>query len=198
MSIRNGETKDKLSPSVHGIGFLGVGKYKPTINSVITKAYTVWSNMLKRCYHTKYHTKKPTYIGCSVCPEWHNFQRFSSWFDLNYRDGLHLDKDLLVQGNKVYGPDFCIFVSAAINNLIIDRKASRGLYPLGVIWNKTHKKFVARLNISGKSKSLGYFLTAELASEAYVKAKYELIKQVAVKQSEPLKTALLKYKINKE
>jgi len=194
----NSLIKDKLHPSVYGVGFVGVGKYKPSINGSITKAYSVWHSMLNRCYNLKYQAAKPTYAGCSVCDEWHNFQEFASWFEINYQDGLHLDKDLLVQGNKIYGPEFCLFVSAAINSLLVDSKASRGLYPQGVILNKLNKKFMARMSINGKVKHLGTFLTPKEASAAYIKAKCELIKQIAIKQSEPLRSALLSYKMTNE
>ena len=33
------------------------------------KYYTVWTNMIKRCYSNKYLESNPTYIGTSVCSE---------------------------------------------------------------------------------------------------------------------------------
>lgn len=45
---------------------------------------------------------------------------------------------------------------------------------IGVSWRKDHKKWAARIMVNGRQKHLGYFNTAEQASEAYVTAKREL------------------------
>lgn len=42
---------------------------------------------------------------------------------------------------------------------------------LGASWCKRHKRFVARLYVGKKYRSLGYFESAELAHAAYVQAK---------------------------
>jgi len=42
--------------------------------------------------------------------------------------------------------------------------------PTGVSWNKRAKKYRAQIQINGKKKNLGSFLTPEEASEAYQKA----------------------------
>ena len=116
--IRKGNAKDKLKPSVCGIGFIGVGigNHKLSINRKHTKAYKTWNSMLQRCYCPKTQERQPTYIGCSVAPIWHNFQNFAVWFELNYQDGLQLDKDIIKKDNKVYCPEFCKFVTLAENN----------------------------------------------------------------------------------
>ena len=72
--------------------------------------------MMERCYSEHRKEKAPTYIGCSVSPEWHNFQVFAVWFYENYIDGYELDKDIKIKGNKVYCPDACMFVSPADNS----------------------------------------------------------------------------------
>ena len=52
-SIRNGSVKDPFSPSVYGIGVVGV-KYPIRVNGVQTKEYELWQSMLKRCYSDTY------------------------------------------------------------------------------------------------------------------------------------------------
>jgi hypothetical protein len=117
-NIRNGKFKDKLNSSVFGAGVVGDGKYKATENGKITKAYSVWRSMLQRCYDEKVHRQFPNYIGCSVAVEWHDFQVFAEWFEVNYpKDGkdYQLDKDHLVKGNKIYSADTCCFLTLQQN-----------------------------------------------------------------------------------
>lgn len=109
-NIRNGCVRDPYIPTVLGIGFLGDGCYKSKRGNTMTKMYQVWHDMLRRCYSAEYQENQPTYIGCSVCDDWHNFQVFGEWFEDNYISGYHLDKDSLVKGNKVYSPDTCAFI----------------------------------------------------------------------------------------
>ena len=115
--IRRGEVKDKLSPAVFGVGFTGEGEHEPSMNGKDTKPYKTWKNMIKRCYSHKSQVKNPTYIGCSVDPIWHNFQKFGAWYDANYIEGYDLDKDIKIDGNKVYAPENCKFVSRKENNI---------------------------------------------------------------------------------
>ena len=109
-NIRKGEVKDITAPSVCGVGYVGIGSYASDHFS-----YKRWNNMLERCYGPGHEVKFPHYIGCTVVPEWHNFQVFAAWFDDNYVEGYELDKDIKVPGNRVYGPDTCIFVTQAEN-----------------------------------------------------------------------------------
>ena len=115
--IRRGRVKDRFAPSVFGIGYLGDGEFKARSNYGHTKEYVAWQNMLQRCYDPKYHVKRPTYIGCSVCAEWHNFQNFAKWMSKQNCEGKQLDKDIKVEGNKVYSPETCMFVTPAENTV---------------------------------------------------------------------------------
>ena len=118
-SIRRGNVRDPMSRTCQGIGFIGVGKHKPSVNGIHTPEYTRWYNMLIRCYNKEYQEKFPTYKGCTVCDHWHNFQNFAEWFYDNYpRDGdiYHLDKDIRTDGNKEYSPLSCLFVTPDDNN----------------------------------------------------------------------------------
>jgi hypothetical protein len=104
-----------MRSKVYGVGFIGEGKFKSSLNGVRSKAHKTWTGMLERCYSEKCHARNPTYKECSVCDEWHNFQNFAKWFFKNYIKGFELDKDIKVKGNKIYSPDTCIFVSPKKN-----------------------------------------------------------------------------------
>lgn len=80
--------------------------------------YQTWHSMLNRCYNEKHLRRQPAYLGCSVCGEWHKFSVFKAWMIKQDWEGKELDKDLLVQGNKVYGPETCVFVSGLVNKFI--------------------------------------------------------------------------------
>ena len=116
---------------VYGVGINDLDE-PIRINRKVLKFYGAWYNMLHRCYSEKSLSKRPTYVGCSVCDDWLLLSNFREWFNANYRDGMALDKDILIPGNKVYSPKTCSFVPGYINNLLTDAAAIRGDYPLGV------------------------------------------------------------------
>tara|TARA_R110000850_G_scaffold100316_5_gene207529 strand:- start:2039 stop:2656 length:618 start_codon:yes stop_codon:yes gene_type:complete len=157
--------------------------------------YSKWHNMMQRCYNPKLHARYPTYLGCSVTNEWLIFSNFKKWMEKQDWTGMALDKDILEQGNKVYSPEKCIFVTNQINKLFIDRARARGAHKIGAHWDKIVKKFRAQCRVNGKRKFLGYFSTENEAHEAYKAFKYQLIRDTALAQKEPLKSALLNYVI---
>ena len=136
-----------------------------------------WRSMLQRCYSEVYKKRQPTYKDCYVCDEWLTFSNFKSWMESQDWEGKHLDKDLLVCNNKVYSPETCVFVPRCINNFMLQSKARRGDYPLGVSYHIHHCKYQARIcsGVAGGKKStlefLGYFETQEEAHRAWQKAK---------------------------
>ncbi len=131
-SIRRGSVKDKYMPFVCGVGFIGEGEFEPSTNRRATGKYEVWADMIKRCYYHKRQIKSPTYIGCSVCVEWHNFQVFAKWMSEQDHDGKQLDKDIKVKGNKVYSPETCMFVTHAENTAEAKAKHYEFVSPDGV------------------------------------------------------------------
>lgn len=178
---------------VHGVG-VNDSDYIGSNNGVMCPIYKVWAHMLGRCYDTRYQAKQPAYIGCSTVSEWHSFNNFRLWVETQDWQGKQLDKDILIQGNKIYGPSACLFVTSAINKLLTDSAASRGDYPVGI--NITISgRFQARCSVNGKSKCIGTYRTAEEASGAYLSFKRELVQSTALEQVEPLRSALLRYKI---
>lgn len=165
---------------VCGVGMNDVGNIN--INEYEKKWYSVWRSMLRRCYNKKSLATCTTYIGCTVSEEWKTASNFKKWFDLNYIVGYQLDKDILVDGNKVYSPETCRFIPMFINYLFLDSGKARGLYPLGVYLNRRVNRFVARMKVGNKNKvakSLGYYSTPELAYQAYPVAKKAYCKEVA-------------------
>lgn len=132
-NAKNGSVRDPFYPRAFGVGFFGVGTYKSNFKGKTTKIYRSWSSMLDRCYNEVQHLRNPSYKGCTVCDEWHNFQVFAEWFELNYIEGYHLDKDIKVKGNKVYSPDYCSYVSQQKNNEQAHCKAVKLLSPEGYI-----------------------------------------------------------------
>lgn len=149
--------------------------------------YVTWYNMLKRCYDHKLHAKQPTYKGCTVVQEWLKFSNFRAWMQAQDWQGKPLDKDLLVQGNKLYGPETCVFVSQALNNLMTTHGAAKGDYPVGVYWHKQHSKFKASCSnhLTRKQEHLGYFVTPEEAHLAWRARKHEHALAHATYESDP-------------
>lgn len=145
-----------------------------------TKEYTLWHSMLNRCYSKSFHEKQPTYIGCSVSDNFKYYHLFHAWCQTQIgfgKEGYHLDKDLLVKGNKLYSEDTCVFIPKELNALLNKRTLDRGLLPIGV--NKSGSKFKAQCNLVGKRIYLGTFDTPELAFEVYKTFKEAHIKERA-------------------
>lgn len=196
-NIKQGSVKGKLTPSFCGIGFIGIGSYKPKENSKFTKAYVTWGSVLRRCYSIKYQKTKPTYKDITVCKEWHNFQVFAEWFKGNYKEEFHLDKDILVKSNKVYSPETCCFVPLEINSIILRSSKSRGKCPISVY--KSGNRYASHFNKDGILINLGTFDTPEEAFGVYKEVKEKHIKEVAEKWKPKLAPqtyeALINYKI---
>lgn len=137
-NIRKGCIKDKLKRTVYGVGFFGDGPHKSSEKRKPNPAYKAWQAMMQRCYDSAYHVHRPTYIGCSVCDEWHNFQRFADWFYENYpNDGVkyQLDKDSVKKGNKIYSPSTCAFMTLADNTTLAHARTYKLISPKGDIIN---------------------------------------------------------------
>ena len=141
--------------------------------------YQKWISILERCYGEKYLQRVPSYRGCSICEEWKTFSNFMAWMKTQSWEGKHLDKDILIPGNKVYSPETCVFVSNQINQLLKNNHTTRGKYPVGVVLSKHKKKFESGLQRFGKTCHIGYFETPEEAHEAYKKERIKYILEVA-------------------
>lgn len=199
-SISKGMVRDRLIPSVCGVGIIGNGITR--IEGVDVRDYTLWKNMLYRCYDEKYQDKFPTYKGCSVSEEFKYFPYFKEWcknqigFD---QDGWFLDKDILIKGNKTYSENACCFVPHEINNLFVKSDAKRENLPIGVSFNETSNTYTAQHSFNGRSKHVGNYENPIKAFQAYKAAKESYIKVVADKWKnlidQRVYEALINYKV---
>ena len=148
--------------------------------------YRVWTHMLERCYDAKRQERQPTYKGCSVSDEWHIFSNFRAWMVAQDWEDKHLDKDILFEGNKVYGAETCIFVTRMVNNFTIDSGATRGELMIGVHWDKRAGKFKSQCGnpFSGEQEYLGLFTCELEAHQTWIKRKLELAHLLAAEQTD--------------
>lgn len=162
-NLKRGAFKNNYAPSVQGVGILG--------DLLVTnKWYRKWEGMIIRCYSSAQLKRSDTYADCTVCSDWHYLPNFAKWADKqNYEEGWELDKDILIPGNREYGPNACTFAPKEINIFLVNNAANRGLYKLGVSLKRD--KFRARISRNGKHIQIGTYNTEDEAHEAYVKAK---------------------------
>ena len=149
--------------------------------------YKAWDNMLKRCYYIKTQELRTTYKGCTVSEEWLTFSNFKAWMEKQDWEGKQLDKDLLFEGNKIYRPETCVFVTGAVNSFTTDSGATRGEWLIGVYWHKPSEKFLAKCSnpLSGEREYLGLFTCEQEAHEAWLKRKLEIAHELAAIQTDP-------------
>lgn len=197
-----GSIRNPMTPTVYGVGFIGVGDYKTSDgNGKFTKCYITWHNMLRRCYDPNFHKNEPTYENCTVDEKWHNFQVFAEWYYSHFYEIegqiMNLDKDIVCKGNKVYSADTCVFVPQRINSLFAKSNKTRGKYPIGVC--KKGNKFQAKLNKDNETIHLGAYDTPEEAFLAYKEHKELYIKEVAEEYKSQIQhelyQALMNYKV---
>lgn len=148
--------------------------------------YQAWTSMLKRCYSIKTQERYPTYKGCSVSTEWLTFTVFKNWMMTQNWEDNHLDKDLLIEGNKVYSPETCVFVSGVVNSFTIDSGATRGDFLIGISWDKKSGKFMSKCSnpFTKEQEYLGLFDCEQEAHEAWSKRKLELAHELAAIQTD--------------
>ena len=160
----------------------------------LCKYYTVWRDMLQRCYSKKSLERNPSYIGTSVCSEWLYAAEFKKWVEQQDWQGKCLDKDIIVPGSKLYSPKTCAFVLTATNLFVTTRDASRGEYPIGVSLLKLTGKYRAQCEnpFTGKLEHLGLFSTPEEAHEGWRKRKHEIAQLVAAREADPRVVEALK------
>lgn len=195
-NLISGSVRNKGAPTLFGVGIIG----DCSVNSN-EMCYKSWSGMLKRVYYPHTDRARITYGNCSVIEEWCRLDNYKNWFDKQIvKEKWQLDKDLLIRGNKEYGPDVCIFLPREINTFLTNRHNCRGDWPIGVTYHKRLGKWEAGCNAWGEPEYLGVFDSPEKAFHAYKKRKEELAKELALKWmgiiDDRAYNALLKFEVN--
>ena len=186
-NIVKGNIKDRLSPSVYGVGISDI------YSSDCKHIYTIWRCMLKRCYSSIWHEKYPTYKDCYVCDEWKTFSKFKKWMISKDYENKELDKDVLNHGNKEYAPDKCVFVNSEVNSIIIDTYKNRGKYKQGVNFSKLKNKYQSSVSKCGKRFHIGTYETESEAYCAYLREKSKHVRSVANLQTNDIRDGLYRY-----
>ena len=187
-----------MTKLVYGVGVNDADyPVQPKVNGkgIMCPFYSTWKSMLKRCYSIKYHEQRPTYKDCQVSNEWLTFMTFKKWMEVQPWEGNQIDKDILYEGNKVYSPNTCVFVSRQTNQFLTDAGSIRGEWPIGVYFHRG--RYEAQIGIFGKRTQIGVYDYPEEAHQAYRVAKYELAVQLASEQTDPRVAAALieRYKL---
>lgn len=157
-----------------------------------------WFGLLRRCYDREYHKTHPNYADVEngfLC-----FQDFAEWHmaQIGYAsEDWHLDKDLLVKGNKRYSPETCILLPRELNSMIVWKSKNRDGLPTGVTAH--HRKYVASWTHEGKNVYAGLYSTVEEAFAIYKTRKEIFIKQQANKWKDKIDprayNALMNYEV---
>lgn len=158
--------------------------------------YKKWSGVIQRAKSELFILNNPSYIGTTVCDEWKYFSNFKAWVDSqpnkNWRN-CHLDKDVLVEGNKHYSPDTCAFVTPKCNFFVKNIENPRGEYLSGVTFHRATRRFAATCtnplanpeNPKEKVMCLGYYSTEIEAYLSWRDAKCEIAAKLAELEEDP-------------
>lgn len=166
---------NKWKRTVFGIGYLGCSDDSFTKDNYV---YSKWSNMMQRCYDETTHKLKPYYALCTAEIEWLNFSNYREWHKENMMGDrkVDLDKDVLVQGNTVYGSGTCTLIPHFTNTLFEERGADTN-----IVLKNTTGKYDVTMSILGKNEDVGTFDTEEEARQGYIDYKQDYIWNYAKK-----------------
>ena len=132
-------------------GYRGEGKWDA---SATNPHYRHWMSLFIRCYKSS-DEWQPTYQDCEISEEWHNLQNFCDWSVDNFpKDTFgmkwELDKDLLVKGNKTYGPATCCYLPKELN-LFLARVDDVAIYE----YTTTDNRILYRVWVRQGKKTVG-------------------------------------------
>lgn len=150
-----------------------------------TRGFRLWSDLVYRTVHSShiYTEGRRSKLYAESLNLFEGFESFVEWCleqhgYMNREDNgkfWQLDKDLLVSGNKNYGPDLCVFLPNDVNSLFVTGRSqkSKSDLPLGVsFYQRDNSQFVAQCQTNGtRNGYLGKFPTMQEAHAEWQKAK---------------------------
>lgn len=132
------------------------------------RLYKIWDGMKQRCFNkNNCNYFKYGKIGITICNEWKNdFLSFYNWsMNNNYNDDLSIDR---IDNNGNYEPNNCRWASKNIQQQNQRKlKSTNTSGYRGVYWNKTNKKWIARITVFNKIKHIGCFIDIVEAAKSY-------------------------------
>lgn len=155
---------------------------------ILTSEAQLWYDIKKRTNpESAMHKRLPTYHGCKMSENFKDFQYFAEWCNKQQGFGLkdkqktfHLDKDLLIKGNKEYSEKNCVFLPPDVNIFLTKRQSLRGNFPIGVSWHKRDNVYTSQCNDGcGNLVHFGYFSDPWTAHLKYKEYKESLAKTLA-------------------
>lgn len=151
----------------------------------LCEVYKKWQNMIHRCYSKSNSSGLSRYEDVSVCDEWLRFSNFKKWIGDRDLRNLEIDKDLKVDGNRVYGPETCLLVTHEVNSFLVLSNNIRGDYPVGVCLFKRDGNYHSYIKHNGKRIHIGYFDTPEEAHKAWQSKKLDFAVEIRGYQTDP-------------
>lgn len=115
------------------------------------------------------------------------YQHFTDWCQnqfgyMHQEDGgkfWAIDKDLMVEGNRIYSPEFCVFVPMRVNNLFNFKNRDNG-YPCGVSRFNNCKNLYRWSCGDGKSTLWGSATDPFTAHRGWQNAKINIIENLLI------------------
>jgi hypothetical protein len=129
-NILKGDIKNPYQKSILGIAAFG-NAYKYDLFKYGDKKrkylYDLYRDLIKRVYTPYNNAEVNAYKDGELDPRWDTYEKFLDWVfgdkTNNFQWFYQLDKDLLKPGNKIYGPDTCIFLPQQLNKTLAFSKS---------------------------------------------------------------------------
>lgn len=207
--VAKGKLKYLNKRSVFGIGYLGFGRFVPGERRmsegqerVPSAIHRHWRHVLERTVADRDINR---YEDCEIVESWHCFQDFAEWaveqknaFGVEESGRLyHLDKDMVKEGNRLYCPEYCVFLPNEVNCFYTKKEIGNTGFA-GVNYIRPGSKnakdgYIARCHRGKVREYLGYYDTPEEAHAAYKIHKEKYAKELAAKWAGKIDDRVIEY-----